>query len=258
MFLFVRKTKTPVSTYVDHYKAPQTKTKTFEEPPMTLWRDNKFVTTDNQVDQSNLEKMVTRAVQEYSFKNSIDPTAYRPEKYWLTRPEGTAGPLYATWRTGPYNSAAWNRYTTYLPRLPKETILRVMPMQYPPKPDRLNNYEREVVVNMLNSLSRHQLPSLQHRYVIPGRMPYQGYYSPCTGRHYCLRGMDYYVDGAPCNERHLNQLVEKIVSSQQSEVMSPKPTWDTSNFKKSGGPMRDSFVIHPEFISEAFPSPPCW
>uniref|UniRef100_A0A8D0GUG7 Sperm microtubule inner protein 6 n=1 Tax=Sphenodon punctatus TaxID=8508 RepID=A0A8D0GUG7_SPHPU len=227
MFLFVRKTKTPVSTYVDHYKAPQTKTKTFEEPPMTLWRDNKFVTqglkmprTDNQVDQSNLEKMVTRAVQEYSFKNSIDPTAYRPEKYWLTRPEGTAGPLYATWRTGPYNSAAWNRYTTYLPRLPKvKTWYRCVPLTAPLVP---SFSEREVVVNMLNSLSRHQLPSLQHRYVIPGRMPYQGYYSPCTGRHYCLRGMDYYVDGAPCNERHLNQLVEKI----EYPILRPQPRND--------------------------------
>uniref|UniRef100_A0A8D0GYM3 Sperm microtubule inner protein 6 n=1 Tax=Sphenodon punctatus TaxID=8508 RepID=A0A8D0GYM3_SPHPU len=131
----------------------------------------------------------------------------------------------------------------------------------------------EVVVNMLNSLSRHQLPSLQHRYVIPGRMPYQGYYSPCTGRHYCLRGMDYYVDGAPCNERHLNQLVEKIVrfgglhtlpchcpcaTPLFSYLFPTVDVWDTSNFKKSGGPMRDSFVIHPEFISEAFPSPPCW
>ncbi|KAL7985712.1 hypothetical protein Chor_013644 [Crotalus horridus] len=86
-----------------------------------------------------------------------------------------------------------------------------MPMEYPPKPERLNNYEREVVVNMLNSLSRKQLPYVRHHYPIPGRMPYQGYYSPCTGRHYCLRGMDYYVDGAPTNERQISQLVEKIV-----------------------------------------------
>lgn len=70
--------------------------------------------------------------------------------------------------------------------------------------------EREVIINMLNSLSRKQLPSLQHQHTVPGRRPFQGYYSPCTGRHYCLRGMDYYVDGAP-NERRLNQLVEKIV-----------------------------------------------
>ncbi|XP_058027951.1 spermatid-specific manchette-related protein 1 isoform X3 [Ahaetulla prasina] len=165
--------------------------------------------------------MVKRAVQEYSYKNSLEPTAYRPYKYWVSREEEKFNPVfvgndrYATWRTGPYNSAAWNRYTTYLPRIPREAgmdaILRGMPMEYPPKPERLNNYEREVVVNMLNSLSRKQLPYVQHQYSIPGRMPYQGYYSPCTGRHYCLRGMDYYVDGAPSTERQISQLVEKIV-----------------------------------------------
>uniref|UniRef100_A0A8C8S7B4 Chromosome 9 open reading frame 24 n=1 Tax=Pelusios castaneus TaxID=367368 RepID=A0A8C8S7B4_9SAUR len=225
MFLFSHKTKTPVSTYTDSYRSPCTVKQTYRERPFTLWEENKFITegltmprVENQVNQAQLERMIKQAVQEYSYKNTIDPTAYRPEKYWVTRPEGIAGLLkpsapqarskhnkYATWRTGPYNSAGWNKYTTYLPRLPKEagmeTILRGMPMQYPPKPDRLNNYEREVVVNMLNSLSRSQLPSVQHRTIIPGRKPFQGYYSPCTGRHYCLRGMDYYVDGAPCNER---------------------------------------------------------
>ncbi|XP_075788912.1 sperm microtubule inner protein 6 isoform X2 [Pelodiscus sinensis] len=227
MFLFARKTKTPISTYTDCYRPPNSMRKTFQEAPMTLWKENKFVTeglkmprVENQVNQAHLEKMIKHAVQEYSYKNTIEPTAYRPEKYWVTRPEEKYNPVfvsgdkYATWRTGPYNSAGWNKYTTYLPRLPKEagmeTILRGMPMQYPPKPDRLNNYEREVVVNMLNSLSRNQLPSVQHQTVLPGRKPFQGYYSPCTGRHYCLRGMDYYVDGAPCNERQLNQLVEKI------------------------------------------------
>uniref|UniRef100_A0A8C0G6T7 Sperm microtubule inner protein 6 n=1 Tax=Chelonoidis abingdonii TaxID=106734 RepID=A0A8C0G6T7_CHEAB len=158
-----------------------------------------------------------------------------------------------------------------------ETILRGMPMEYPPKPDRLNNYEREVVVNMLNSLSRSQLPSVQHRSTIPGRKPFQGYYSPCTGRHYCLRGMDYYVDGAPCNERQLNQLVEKIVRfgglPEMSEpghlVLSlttplrlfqeyPILRWDTSHFQKAGGPQKDNYVIHPEFVSESYPTSPCW
>ncbi|KAG8131330.1 hypothetical protein E2320_017903, partial [Naja naja] len=124
-------------------------------------------------------------------------------------------------------------------------------------------------------------------------MPYQGYYSPCTGRHYCLRGMDYYVDGAPSTERQISQLVEKIVrfggfgpaafsSSNSSWGVGSFPyydhqvdmmlcarlpslppsfpymnlKWDTSHFKRSGGPERDSYIIHPEFVSEAYPTPP--
>uniref|UniRef100_A0A674IWJ2 Sperm microtubule inner protein 6 n=1 Tax=Terrapene triunguis TaxID=2587831 RepID=A0A674IWJ2_9SAUR len=290
MFLFAHKTKTPISTYTESYRPPCTVKQTYRERPLTLWEENKFITegltrprVENQVNQAQLEKMIKHAVQDYSYKNTIEPTAYRPEKYWVTRPEGIAGlfkppynPVfvsgdkYATWRTGPYNSAGWNKYTTYLPRLPKEagmeTILRGMPMEYPPKPDRLNNYEREVVVNMLNSLSRSQLPSVQNRSTIPGRKPFQGYYSPCTGRHYCLRGMDYYVDGAPCNERQLNQLVEKIFSPPPfsfprcAAPPSPAhtPVWDTSHFQKAGGPQKDNYVIHPEFVSESYPTSPCW
>ncbi|XP_033020142.1 spermatid-specific manchette-related protein 1 [Lacerta agilis] len=293
MFLFANKTKTPISTYTDSYRAPNTMKKTYDEAPLALWSENKFVTQgltvpriDHPIDQNRLENIVKKAVEEYTYKNSIDPTAYRPYKYWVTREEEKFNPVflgddrYATWRTGPYNSAAWNRYTTYLPRIPREagleSILRGMPMQYPPKPERLNNYEREVVVNMLNSLSRKQLPSIQHRYTIPGRMPYQGYYSPCTGRHYCLRGMDYYVDGAPTNERQISQLVEKIVRNFQYYDRDHEMTlcarmpnlppgfpymnlkWDTSHFKKAGGAQRDSFIIHPEFVSESFLHPPCW
>uniref|UniRef100_A0A8C3XS47 Chromosome 9 open reading frame 24 n=1 Tax=Chelydra serpentina TaxID=8475 RepID=A0A8C3XS47_CHESE len=284
MFLFAHKTKTPISTYTESYRPPGTVKQTYREPPFTLLEENKFITegltvprVENQVNQAHLEKMIKHAVQDYSYKNTIEPTAYRPEKYWVTRPEGILNYLphcpapcpsssnkYATWRTGPYNSAGWNKYTTYLPRLPQEagmeTILRGMPMQYPPKPDRLNNYEREVVVNMLNSLSRSQLPSVQHRSTIPGRKPFQGYSSPCTGRHYCLRGMDYYVDGAPCNERQLNQLVEKIVrfGGLHSAPNSSLAGWDTSHFQKAGGPQKDNYVIHPEFVSESYPTSPCW
>uniref|UniRef100_A0A8C5RT87 Sperm microtubule inner protein 6 n=1 Tax=Laticauda laticaudata TaxID=8630 RepID=A0A8C5RT87_LATLA len=228
MFLFAHKTETPLSTYTDSYRVPVVRKHIYEEPSVKEWSPNEHITkgltiprVDQPIDQSHLEKMVKKAVQEYSYKNSIEPTAYRPYKYWVSREEEKFNPVfigndrYASWRTGPYNSASWNRYTTYLPRIPREAgmdaILRGMPMEYPPKPERLNNYEREVVVNMLNSLSRKQLPYVRHQYPIPGRMPYQGYYSPCTGRHYCLRGMDYYVDGAPSTERQISQLVEKIV-----------------------------------------------
>ncbi|XP_053154899.1 spermatid-specific manchette-related protein 1 isoform X2 [Hemicordylus capensis] len=293
MFIFAHKTSTPLSTYTDSYRAPRRTKDNYEEPSFKAWEQNKYITqgltvprVESRVDQAHLEKMVKRAVQEYSYKNTMEPSAYRPYKYWVTREEEKFNPVfcgddrYATWRTGPYNSAAWNRYTTYLPRIPREagmeSILRGMPMQYPPKPERLNNYEREVVVNMLNSLSRKQLPAIQHQYSIPGRMPYQGYYSPCSGRHYCLRGMDYYVDGAPTNERQISQLVEKIVRNfplydhhQEMMLCAPLPSllpsfpymnlrWDTSHFKRTGGPLRDSYIIHPEFVSESHPMPPCW
>lgn len=71
--------------------------------------------------------------------------------------------------------------------------------------------EREVVVNMLNSLSRNQpLPQITSRCgcgdPLPGRLPFQGYESACSGRHYCLRGMDYCATRAPCTERRLRSL----------------------------------------------------
>ncbi|KAJ7335140.1 hypothetical protein JRQ81_013081 [Phrynocephalus forsythii] len=44
MFLFARKTKTPISTYTDSYRPPNTLKKTFEEQPLALWTENKFIT----------------------------------------------------------------------------------------------------------------------------------------------------------------------------------------------------------------------
>uniref|UniRef100_A0A5F8H0L9 Chromosome 6 open reading frame, human C9orf24 n=1 Tax=Monodelphis domestica TaxID=13616 RepID=A0A5F8H0L9_MONDO len=229
MFLFAHKTKTPISTYTDSYRAPASIKQDYKDPPLWAWEENKFVSPglkkpmlEQHVDQQSLEKMVKRAVEEYSYKGSVPGNPYLPQKYWISEAEAErynpafiSGDRYGAWRTGPYNSSGWNKYTTYLPRLPKEagmeTMMRGMPLDYPPKPDRFNNYEREVVVNMLNSLSRNQLPSIQPRYTVPGRLPFQGYDSPCTGRHYCLRGMDYYATGAPSNERHLTQPTVRFV-----------------------------------------------
>ncbi|XP_048359242.1 spermatid-specific manchette-related protein 1 [Sphaerodactylus townsendi] len=226
MFLFSRKTKTPISTYTDSYRPPNTVKKTFEEHPMALWSENKFVTQgltvprlDNQVDQAHLEKMVKNAVQEYTYKNSIEPTAYRPYKYWVTREEERYNPIfvgddrYATWRTGPYNSATWNRYTTYLPRIPRDagmqTILHGMPMQYPPKPERLNSYA---------SLANPPSP------LIPSRQgcPTKGNFTSSLHRHYCLREWTT-MDGAPSNEQQISHLVEKIVGVWRLRCAGMKP-----------------------------------
>ncbi|KAF6123350.1 ciliated bronchial epithelium 1 [Phyllostomus discolor] len=136
--------------------------------------------------------------------------------------------------------------------------------------------EREVVVNMLNSLSRNQpLPQIASRCgcadPLPSRLPYQGYESACSGRHYCLRGMDYCVTGAPYNECRQRPLypVQPTVRSvlpydhrpgMQCVVITPPPPyypcpnlrWDTSHFKKTGAAQRNSYVVHPEFVSETF------
>lgn len=175
-----------------------------------------------------------------------------------------------------------------------ETVVRGMPLEYPPKPERLNAYgngrwggkrtgtgesgsggeaeadapgedvtlsvdtvcpcfclhlfltltlslpipvtlcldlpgsgpagaEREVVVNMLNSLSRNQ-PQITPRCgcadPLPGRLPFQGYESACSGRHYCLRGMDYYATGLPGTERRL-----RPPCAQQPTVRFAGHTW---------------------------------
>ncbi|XP_044513183.1 spermatid-specific manchette-related protein 1 [Gracilinanus agilis] len=296
MFLFAHKTKTPISTYTDSYRAPSSIKQDYKDPPLWAWEENKFVSPglkkpmlEQHVDQQSLEKMVKRAVEEYSYKGSVPGNPYLPQKYWISEAEAErynpafiSGDRYGAWRTAPYNSTGWNKYTTYLPRLPKEagmeTMMRGMPLDYPPKPDRFNNYEREVVVNMLNSLSRNQLPSIQPRYTVPGRLPFQGYDSPCTGRHYCLRGMDYYATGAPSNERHLTQTTRTQDTLKNVPLYSPRPgmtyavsphlppshypytnlRWDSSHFKLIGGPQRNNFIIHPEFVSETYPIYRCW
>lgn len=130
-----------------------------------------------------------------------------------------------------------------------ETYLRSIPVPYPPKPaclSQIGNYphpgpvppaaatlmaiwvmgwlflltitltlpllsERDMVADMLRRLSRQTPPSVQPVYTVSGRGPFQGYYSPCSGRHYCLRGMDYYIDGAAAIRRHLNAIGERAV-----------------------------------------------
>ncbi|XP_006898570.1 PREDICTED: spermatid-specific manchette-related protein 1 isoform X1 [Elephantulus edwardii] len=298
MFLFSAKTKTPISTYKDSYRAPTSIKEVYKDPALWAWEPNKFVTRgltqtmERHMDPDALQKMIRCAVQEYSCKNSIPGHPYFPEKYWLSQEEAERccpnylyGNQCVTWRTGPCNSICWNKYTTCLPPLSKETGMEMVvrqPLECPPKPERLNAYEREVVANMLNSLSRRQpLPQITPRCAcmdpLPGRLPCQGYESPCSGRHYCLRGMNYCVAGPTCLQRRLRPVcctqptVRAVFSHhyrpglQCAVTAAPPPyypypnlRWDTSHFKRTGGALKNNYIIHPEFVSESYPEYGCW
>ncbi|KFQ22599.1 Spermatid-specific manchette-related protein 1, partial [Merops nubicus] len=236
MFRPSKKYKTPVSTYTDSYRPPCASKKVIEDTDLKqLWKENKFVTqgltmppVENPAGQVRPEAIMA-AIQS-CYRNTIDPTGYRPWKYWLARSEEKYNPVfvnedkYVTWRTGPYNSAAWNKHSSYLPLLPKDTRTENLPhsalMLDPPKLTCLNRFEREVAAEMLN-----RLPV----YTVKEKGPLQGYYSPCSGRHYCLRGMDYYVDGTSAIRRHPHELGERteysILQSQpQSDVVCTYPS----------------------------------
>ncbi|NXE75356.1 SMRP1 protein, partial [Cochlearius cochlearius] len=269
MFLFSKKHKTPISTYTDSYRPPCSVKKTVhEQVPQQLWKENKFVTqgltmppVQNPSSQGQPEQLINVATQEY-YRSSVDRVAYWPEKYCLARPEGKYSPVfvndvnYITWRTGPYNSAAWNKHSSYLPPLTKdarmETFLHRIPVTYPVTPTCLNQFEKELVAD--------RLPV----YTVTGRGPFQLYYSPCSGRHYCLREMDYYVDGARAIRRNAGSQKQVFSSSSSPDFHPPtadnficSPRWDTSHFKRIGGVQRGSYTIHPEFVSEAYSAPCC-
>ncbi|CAN0344276.1 unnamed protein product [Bubo scandiacus] len=304
MFLFSKKHKTPISTYTDSYRPPCSVKKTIQnQTSQQLCSENKFVTpgltmplVQNRASQGQTELPIKAAMQE-SHRNTINPAAYWPKKYWLARSKDKYKPVfvnkdkYLTWRTDPYNSTVWNRYPSCLP-LPRketrmETFLHSIPM-YPLKPTRINQCEREVATDMLP-----RLPV----YSVTGRGPYWGYYSPCSGCHHCLQGMDYYVDGASAIRGQLHTLEERAVGMEMSSPFlgatthptssvscrsipccsySPRATfrasthrlwsfflyrnlkWGTSHVKKTGGVQRERYTILPEFTSEAYSAPCCW
>ncbi|NXL88190.1 SMRP1 protein, partial [Alectura lathami] len=275
MFLFNQKHKTPVSTYTDSYRPPCSLKKLEKSPPQ-LCKENKFVTQglrrfwqQNASNQGQLEKLTKAVMEDYLYQNAIDPTAYWPKKYWLMTREEKYSPVfvnenkYITWRADPYNSAGWNKYSTYLTLLPKEkrmeTLLRSIPVPYSPQPPCLSQYERDC--GILHRLSWLSPPPLQTVYITSGRKPFQGYFSSCSGRHYCLRGMDYYVDGDPAIRGHCHlsipcctysPLVTCCATTHHPPPLCTRmsPRWDSSHFQKVGGVQRGSFTIHPGFASE--------
>lgn len=116
--------------------------------------------------------------------------------------------------------------------------------------------EREVVVNMLNSLSRNQpLPQITPRCgcvdPLPGRLPFQGYESTCSGRHYCLRGMDYTVSGPPCTERRLRPLCTELPTVRFAGPRAVSP----GSAPKQAPPPEPSPTPHPLHPAGLHPAP---
>ncbi|XP_006898571.1 PREDICTED: spermatid-specific manchette-related protein 1 isoform X2 [Elephantulus edwardii] len=109
-----------------------------------------------------------------------------------------------------------------------EMVVR-QPLECPPKPERLNAYEREVVANMLNSLSRRQpLPQITPR-------------CAAVFSHHYRPGLQCAVTAAP-----------------PPYYPYPNLRWDTSHFKRTGGALKNNYIIHPEFVSESYPEYGCW
>lgn len=77
--------------------------------------------------------------------------------------------------------------------------LLLLPLTFPHHPPAS---EKVVVADML-----HRVPV----YTVTGRIPFQSYYIPCSGRHCCLRGIDYYLDGTPITRRKLFAIEEDAV-----------------------------------------------
>ncbi|XP_021016124.1 spermatid-specific manchette-related protein 1 isoform X3 [Mus caroli] len=195
MFLFSRKTKTPISTYSDSYRAPTSIKEVYKDPPLWAWEANKFVTPGltqtmhRHVDPEALQKMTKCAAQDYTYKSSISGHPYLPEKYWLSPdeedkccPSYLDNDRYNTLKTSPCSNY-WNKYTGCLPRLSKDTgmesVVRGMPLEYPPKPERLNAYGvcRPSVTgqecNVLLQLPRHhftRIPTLDGTQVTSRRL----------------------------------------------------------------------------------------
>ncbi|KQK74019.1 Spermatid-specific manchette-related protein 1 [Amazona aestiva] len=82
-------------------------------------------------------------------------------------------------------------------------------------PGSFTSKEKVVVADMV-----HRVPV----YTVTGRIPFQSYYVPCSGRHCCLRGIDYYLGGTPATRKKLSAVEERAdhsvpPSKAQSDVL---------------------------------------
>ncbi|NXO04371.1 SMRP1 protein, partial [Rhinopomastus cyanomelas] len=292
MFLLSKKYKTPISTYMDSYRLPCSVRNTFKErTPRLPPKENNFVTQGlwvpparSPASQGQYEQLIKEEMQQY-YRNTMDPAAYNPEKYWLPRSEEKYNPVfvnengYVAWGTSPYNSEAWDKH---LPLLPKETrmetLLQSTPMPCLAKPTCLNHCGWLLLLALTLIILLFAVNSLLPLYSVSGRQPLQG---PCSCHHYCLCGMDYCADGTSPLRRHLHTPEERTVSykshclalsnndsqkifcsSYLLEFHSPMSDnfifslrWKTSHFMSIGGAQKSSFIIHQEFDSEALSAP---
>ncbi|XP_005143219.1 sperm microtubule inner protein 6 [Melopsittacus undulatus] len=243
MFLFSAKHKTPISTYTDSYRPPYSvKHAVSDRRLLETWKENKFVTqglTMPPGPSSTIQAPpdLRAAMREY-YKSSMYPTAYSPGNFTSKGTDKKYKPVfvnedkYVSWRTSP-STTAWTMEPSYLPLLPKETGMNTwlysIPVMCPLRPTCLNQYEKAVVADMM-----HRVPV----YTVAGRIPFQSYYYPCSGRHCCLRGIDCYLDGIPITRKKLFALEGNVVR------------WDTGFFTNTAGVQRSSYTIHPDFVSE--------
>uniref|UniRef100_A0A8C3PNI8 Chromosome 9 open reading frame 24 n=1 Tax=Calidris pygmaea TaxID=425635 RepID=A0A8C3PNI8_9CHAR len=263
MFLFSKEHKTPISTYTDSYRPPCTIKKTlYKHSPQPLWRDNKFVTKVNAARGGNFRVSTPTQLQMLAAQDTPACHFCIAEKY---KPVFVNEGKYITWRATPYNSAAWNKHCCYLPLLPRVYCACAMLASVKVMGWLLLTLtillltEKELVANV-----PHKLPL----YTTTGRGCFHGYYSPWSGRHYWLRGIDYYIDGNSAIRRHLRALGERAVRlgwcgmgwhgmawhgfrPPMPDTFICPPRWDSTFFMTTGGAQRGSYVIHPEFASEA-------
>ncbi|KAM4638823.1 sperm microtubule inner protein 6 [Amazona ochrocephala] len=234
MFLYPKQHKTPVSTYTDSYRPPYSVKKALRDRRLVEpWKENKFVTRGLTMPPEPSPTIqappdLRAAMREY-YKSTMykSTTVYSPgsftskEKY---RPVVVGDDKYTSRRTSP-STTAWSMEPSYLPLLPKETrmntLLYSMPVMCPLRPTCLNHYEKVVVADMV-----HRVPV----YTVTGKIPFQSYYVPCSGRHCCLRGIDYYLGGTPATRKKLSAVEERAVghrllhkhsSSPESELHHP-------------------------------------
>uniref|UniRef100_A0A663NBY7 Chromosome 9 open reading frame 24 n=1 Tax=Athene cunicularia TaxID=194338 RepID=A0A663NBY7_ATHCN len=194
MFLFSKKHKTPISTYTDSYRPPCSVRKTIQkQTSQQLCSENRFVTPGEQSGPSSCPPTPqdTPACH-FCIADKYKSVFANKDKY-------------LTWRTDPCSSTVWNRYSSCLPLPPKVEssppgLPKLEPPQVLPAPQALQQKEREMATDMLP-----RLPV----YSVTGRGPYWGYYSPCSACHHCLRGMDYYIDGASAIRGQLHTIEER-------------------------------------------------
>nr|KAF6432966.1 ciliated bronchial epithelium 1 [Molossus molossus] len=73
-----------------------------------------------------------------------------------------------------------------------------------------------------------------------------------------LIGAPHYLRRSVSPYEHRPGMHCAVINPPLSYYPCPNLRWDTSHFKKTGGPQRNNYVVHPEFVSETYPDYCCW